>query len=205
MLLEDVIHLARYSELNSVSVKDNTPVIISFINLGLIELYKEFALKRSEAVIPLEEGVTIYDMPADYMYHTIAFQKVKHGDELINEDIPINNEQIENSIFFPSYNKVQIPETIDNTEITVVYVVKPPSYTIESVGEELELPDVLVTCLLHFLGYKGHLGVRSDDQSENNSHYKRYERSVFKAKDMGLSLSTDYYRKTNKIVSKGFV
>lgn len=205
MLVEDVIHLARYSELSTLSIQDNTPVIISFINLGLIELYKEFALTRSEVVIPIEENKTLYDLPENYMYPTIAFHNVKDGNKLKKEDIPINNEQSEISVFFPSFNKIQIPETIDNTEITLVYVVKPPSYTIDNVKENIALPDVLIDCLLHFLGYKGHLGVRSDGQSENNFHYKRYERSVLKAKEMGLSLSTDYYRETNKVALKGFV
>jgi hypothetical protein len=208
MLVEDVIHLARYGELSGVSIKDNTPAIVSFINLGLIELYKEFALNREEVVITIEENVTVYDMPANYMYHSMAFEKVLRGNVLVNQDVPINDEQSENGIFFPSFNKVQIPEieqTESRTAITIVYVAKPPSYTIDSVGEEIALPDVLIDCLLHYLGYKGHLGVKSDSQSENNSHYKRFERSITKAKEMGLSLSTDYYRQTNKIVSKGFV
>lgn len=205
MLVEDVIHLARYSELSSLSVKDNTPVIISFINLGLIELYKQFALKRAEVVITLEKGKTLYELPSNYMYHTIAFQKIKKGNEIVKEDVPINDEQTENSVFFPSFNEIQIPETIDNTEITLVYVVKPPSYTTDTIKEEIALPDVLIDCLLHYLGYKGHLGIKGDGQSENNSHYQRFERSVFKAKEMGLSLSTDYYREVNKILAKGFV
>lgn len=205
MLLEDVIHLARHSELSSLSIKDNSPVIIAFINLGMIELYKEFALNRSEIVIPVEENKTIYDLPSDYMYHTIAFELVKEGNELVARDVPINNEQKHNSIFFPSFNKVQVPKTVDFKEFTLVYVTKPPYYTIDDVKQQISLPDVLIDCLLHYLGYKGHLGVKSDGQSENNSHFKRYERSVFKVKEMGVSLATDYSRETNKIVSKGFV
>jgi hypothetical protein len=211
MLVEDVVHLARYGELSSVSIKDNTPAIVSFINLGLIELYKEFALNRSEVVITLEEGKTIYDMPSDYMYYTIAFEKVKKGNELVNQDVAVNDEQSVNGIFFPSFNKVQIPKIIDlttaeeRTEITIVYVTKPPTYTIDTIKEEIALPEVLIDCLLHYLGYKGHLGVKSDDRSENNSHFKRFERSISKAKEKGLCLSTDYYREVNKIILKGFV
>jgi hypothetical protein len=205
MLVEDVIHLARYSELNSLSVKDNTPVIISFINLGLIQLYKEFALNRKEVVITIEAEKTLYTLPEDYMYYSLAFQKIEKNNKIINEDVPINDSSREDSIFFPSFNEVQIPENLDLKELTLVYVTKPPTYTVDTVKETIALPDVLIDCLLHYLGYKGHLGVRSDGQSENNSHYQRYKRSVLEAKDMGLGLSTEYYKEINRIVDKGFV
>ncbi len=205
MLVEDVIHLARYSELGSGAIKDNTPAIVSFINLGMIELYKRFALNRLEIVVPIEVGKTLYTLPDDFMYATSAFHTVEENGELKNKVVSINDEQKEKSVFFPSYNKVQIPSDLDTTEITIIYVNKPPKYTIENLQDTIALPEVLVESLLHYLGYKAHLGIRSDGQSENNSHYQRFERSVNKAKQLGVVSSTDYYRETNRIFIKGFV
>lgn len=205
MIIEDVIYLAKYSELSSVAVKDDTIAILSFVNLGMIELYKRFALKRVEFVIPVIEGQTVYDMPSDFMYATSAFQKVRYGEELRNEDVPLNEELSYDSVFFPAYNKIQIPDDLDVTEITVIYVPKPPRYTREDLELELDLPEVLLDCLLSYLGYKAHLGIRSDGQSENNYHALRFERSVKEAKELGVCPSTDYYRVVNKVESKGFV
>jgi hypothetical protein len=205
LILEDVIHLAKYSELSSVAIKDDTMAILSFINLGIVELYKRFPIKRVEHVISIEENQTLYSMPSDFMYATSAFQKVMDNEKLVNQDISINNELFDNSIFFPTYNQVQIPESLDIEEITVVYVPKPVKYTRDSLEQDIDLPEVLIDCLLSYVGYKGHLGIRSDSQSENNSHALRFERSIKKAKELGVCPSTDYYRSTNKINSKGFV
>ena len=205
MVIEDVLNLAKYSELSSVAVKEDTTAIMSFVNLGMVELYIRFALKRVEHTITVVEGQTVYDMPADFMYATSAFQKVLENNKLVNQDVPLNEELSYSSVFFTSYNRIQIPEDIKVTEITVIYVPKPVRYTESDLDVELDLPEVLIDCLLSYLGYKGHLGVRSDGQSENNSHALRFERSVQKVKELGVCPTTDYYRTTNKIGIKGFV
>ena len=178
---------------------------MSFVNLGMVELYIRFALKRIEHVITVVEGQTVYDMPADFMYATSAFQKIFENNEFINQDVPLNEEMSYGSVFFPSYNKVQIPEDLKVAEITVIYVPKPVRYTKDDRSLELDLPEVLIDCRLSYLGYKGHLGVRSDGQSENNLHALRFERSIQKVKELGVCPTTDYYRTTNKIGTKGFV
>lgn len=205
MIVEDVIHLAKYSELSNIAAKDNVVSIIAFINLGMIELYKRFALKRVEYTISIVEGQTVYDMPNDFMYATSAFKKVLICGKLHNENVPINEEQSVESIFFPTYNQVQIPDNLDLEEVSVVYVPKPIRYTVATIDQELDLPEVLLDCLLHYLGYKAHLGIRSDGQSENNYHALRFERSIKKAKELGVCPSTDYYKTTSRIADKGFV
>ncbi len=205
MVIEDVIHLAKYSELSSIAIKEDTVAIVAFINLGMIELYKRFALKRETYVINVNAEETLYDMPANFMYPTSAFKKVLQGTKLVNEDVPINEELSYHSVFFPAYNQIQIPETLEITELTLLYVPKPVRYSINDLQLDIDLPEVLIDCLLSYLGYKGHLGIRSDGQSENNYHSLRFERSVLKAKELGVCPSTDYFRTTNKLNLKGFV
>lgn len=205
MLVEDIIHLARYSELNNIHMKDDTSAILAFVNLGIVELYKRFPLKRVEIEIPIVENQTIYDLPSDFMYATSSYQKVKIGSFTKDENLPLNDEQECPSVFFPSYNKIQISEDIDNTKIFLIYVPKPVKYTMMDMKTEVDMPEPLIDCLLHFIGYKAHLGIRSDSQSENNTHYARFERSIKKAKELGICPSTDYYRVTNRIYERGFV
>ena len=206
MLVEDVINLARHSELQNVAVQDDIPAIMAFINLGVIELYKRFVLSRVEVQIPLVEGQTSYTLPTNFMYPTSAYRMVKRGNELVQESIAINDTtQGGCSIYFPVYNQVQIPKDIEGDEITIVYVDKPRTYTMNHLLMEIEIPEVLIDCLLHFVSYKAHLGIRGEAQSESTSHYQRFERSVRKAKELGICVSTDSLKDVDRIGLRGFV
>lgn len=204
MVVQDVVDLARYSELNSIAIKNDDVAIVSFINMGMVELYKRFALKTEEYIVALEEGQTIYALPTDFMFAMGAFKEVEIGSIRRNEDVAINDEDEPYSIFFPNHRQVQIPDVIDGAFISIIYVAKPERYSATALDAELDLPEVLVDCLLHYIGYRGHLGVRSDGQSENNAHFARFERSVAKAKELGVCPSTDSYRMIDRLFDRGF-
>ena len=90
MLLSELLNIAKYSELNTLSVKDDIPALVSFVNLGLVDLYGLFSLRSEEHIIELEDGVTIYDLPADFMFITGAYEAPStfSNDNSIN--LPIN-------------------------------------------------------------------------------------------------------------------
>ena len=128
-------------------------------------------IKVEEHVIALVEGTVYYNMPANFMYPMEAFGEV---DENSTEDnpIPINNDEAEESIFFHSWNVAQVPSSNDGNYVSVIYVAKPVSVTVEQAEDGisvLDLPDVLVDCLLSYIGYRAHVGVKSDANSENNA------------------------------------
>jgi len=205
MVVQDIVDLARYSELSSVAIKNDTTAIVSFINMGMIELYKRFSLKTEEHIVELEAGQTIYDLPTDFMYAMSAYKEVDVSSIKSNQDVAINDEDEPYSIFFPNHKEVQIPDAISGDFISIIYVAKPVRYTATNLLAELDLPDTLVDCLLHYLGYRAHLGVRGDSQAENNAHYTRFERSVSKAKELGVCPSTDSYRMVERLGARGFV
>lgn len=208
MVVQDIISLARHSELSNTALKidntENTAAIVSFINMGMIELYKRFALKTEETIVALVEAQTIYSLPSNFMYAMSAFKEVSEYSENREEEIPINDEDEPDSIFFPNHTQVQIPSVIDGAFISIIYVAKPDTVTVNGLENELDLPDVLIECLLHYIGYRGHLGIRGDGQSENNAHFGRFERSVMKAKELGVTPSTDSYRMIDRLSSRGF-
>ena len=68
-------------------------VVTAFANLGLLELYSIFNLRTEEVVINLKSGVTIYDMPEDFMYITGAFELSGSGSNSKGSiPLPINEE-----------------------------------------------------------------------------------------------------------------
>lgn len=208
MIVQDIINLARHSELGNTALgkdtADNVPILVSFINMGMIELYKRFALKTEEIIVALNEGQTIYTLPTDFMYAMSAYKEVDEYSVDRDEQVPINDEDEPDSIFFPNHTQVQIPSVINGAFISIIYVAKPASVASDALQNELDLPDVLVECLLHYMGYRAHLGIRGDGQSENNAHFARFERSVLKAKELGVTPSTDSYRMIDRLSDRGF-
>ena len=205
MTIQDVINLARFGELSGVNIKDNDTALVAFINMGMIEIYKRFTLKMEEHIVPLVEGQTLYALPDDFMYPYSAHKEVEIGSIKRDEEVPINDEDEPLSIFFPNHREVQIPAGVTGGFISIIYVAKPEKYSETNVEAELDLPDALIDCLLHYIGYRAYLGIRTDGQAANNAHYSRFERSVAKAKELGVAPSTDTYRMIDRLADRGFV
>ena len=92
MKLSEVLNISRHSELNTLAVKDNNEALVSFVNLGILELYSQFALDSEEFIIPLRSDRTIYDLPHDFMYLVSAYESSGAGLQgSIN--LPVNNEK----------------------------------------------------------------------------------------------------------------
>jgi len=192
MTVEKVIDLAVRGELKKLAVKDDTDSVISFINLGMIELYKRFPLDTEEVIIELGRATdgndtyerisdTVYKLPSDLMYISAAYEE--DGTE-----IGINKEDDPLSIMTISWNKIQVPVATSGAFISVIYVKQPTLIvnTPEMLASGIDLPVQLVEALLHYIGYRGHGSIDGNIQAENNTHYQRFEASVQRAKMLGV-------------------
>ena len=205
MILQDVVDLARYSEAASTAIKDNIPAIILFLNAGMLELHKKFAIKTNEHVITLVEGTTLYNLPDDFLYAIEAYGEAEVGHTGPAPEIPINDEDEPTSIFFPNHKQVQIPLVDDGAFISIIYGAKPTRYTEDDLGDELDLPEALIEPLLHYIGYKAHLGIKSGAQDVNNAHYARFQASCDNALDLGVAQPIDSYRMIHRLANRNFV
>ena len=172
----------KYGELRSLAIKDDTVAIVSYINVGLIDLYGRFSLSRGEQIIDQIDGTSMYSLNTDCMVVEAAYRE--DGTE-----IPINVDGDATSLFTPSYNTIQIPNATTGTQISILYVQNP----VEMDGEAEDilttsvlLPAQLMTPLLHYIGYRAHGSMNGDIKAENNTHLMRYEASVKRVKELGL-------------------
>jgi len=204
MILQDILDTARYSELSSLAIKDNDAAIVTFLNLGMLELYKRFPIKVEEATITLVANSSMYNLPANFMYPMGAYGEDKDGNINAANELATNAEDDDNSVFFPNHRQIQIPTTVKSSRVSVVFVAKPETYNVDNLAAEVDLPDTLIEPLLHYIGYKGHLGVRSDGQSENNAHYMRFSSSVKKARELGVAYPSDSWRMSGRLFERGF-
>lgn len=205
MTLGEFINVAKYSELRSLAVKDDPVVVTAFANLGLLELYSIFNLRTDEVIINLKSGVTIYDMPEDFMYITGAYELSGSGSNSNAVPLPINEEGNLYSVNTINFNQVQIPLSVTGAYIGIIYAQKPPVLSSEDLTARLPIPDHLIQCLLHFVAFKGHGGVHLDGQQEEGDvYYQRFRRSCDDIKKQGTSIASDDLSMDNRIALRGF-
>jgi hypothetical protein len=206
MKLSEAINVCKYSELNTLAVKDNVEAIVSFINLGLLELYGIFALNTKEHLITLSKGVSIYDLPDDFMYLTGAFEEDSSSYGVGNSStLAINEENNPFSFNTVNFRQVQIPVSTTGSVIGVIYVPKPTPMTADDLDVELPIPDTLVQCLLNFVAYKGHGAIKLDgQQSEGDIYYKRFKRSCSEIKSQGTAIAADDLSMDTRLGTRGF-
>lgn len=205
MTIQEVINLAKYGELNTLAIKDNTEAVLGYLNLGMLELYKRFPLKVEEHLIELIDGITVYDMPDDFMWIASAYQEVAEtafGEEV--SPIPINKEDDPLSVNTVGWKQVQVPTVTTGGFISIIYVAKPTWITETNLTDEINMPPQMLDLLLDYIAYKAHSSVDSTAASEDSLHYQRFEAGYQKVLTLGM-FNVDDMNMDSRVEDKGFV
>jgi hypothetical protein len=210
MIVSEAIDLLQESELKQLKVKDNKVAILGYINMGILELYKRFVLWQAEAVLTMTTDKYLYSL--DGTDPDVAMDLSDHYflqvDEVWDEDgdgLSINDESDPLGVATPKFNQIEIPPigwTLD-AQLSMVYRAAPKFLAHEK--EEVPLPPQFFEALFHYVGFRGHAGVKDVDPNRNNSnpHYKRFERSCDRIKMEGLY--TEDSLNSSKFENRGFV
>lgn len=232
MTVREIITLAQTGELLQLSptIRDSDTVVTSFINLGLVEIYKRFILRTDEAILTLKDGKTIYklngtdtttvnidgiDIPcvqmgdSKYMYMISAYGPgLNEGDYTENDIIlPINEEDNPLSINTISYNEVQVPLVTEGSEISIIYASQPNKVDMNVVDWdtlEVDVPDQFTEALLHYVGYRGQGAMDANIQAESNTHYMRFEAACNTIRELGVGITPDDISTNTRIYDRGF-
>jgi len=177
--VKDVIEYAKHSELNQLAVKDDLDALLAYINLGVLELYKRFNLKNKEVLVELKENITTYTLPED----CIKIEAIYNN---LGMQLPINEENDIYAVMTPTYNTIQVPFPIAGVVLSIIYVAA-PTKVIEDT-DLIPLPEQFLEPLLQYIGYKAHASINATTEqgSENNAYYIRFEASCKRIKDLGL-------------------
>ena len=219
MKLSFILDQARNGELKSLSTKDKTDeVIVGYINLALVALYSRFQLKTEEAIITLETNParTVYTLDSADTAVRVNGAPMPDDDVMSIIDafdesgrhVAINDEKDPFSIYTVSYNQVQIPLVNEGTYISIIYRKNPTLVTYtetNNVTDEkvVELPLQLLEPMLHYIGYRAHGAVDGKLNTENNTHYMRFEKSCERAQELGVLTADDVVGVG--VTDKGFV
>lgn len=182
LTLQDIFEQLTYGELAQLSVggadtggiqvKDY-PKVISHINMGLTALYTRFPLRIKELTLQQHEQITLYKL--DYAFaqsNTESTEAIKYiidtanapflddvlrintaFDELGNE-VQINDEDSNTSIFTPDYDTIQIPYPINTSAYFFTYRARHPKIpldTLDPASVNVDIPIYLLEALLTYV------------------------------------------------------
>ena len=202
MTIQQVIDIAKYGELSQLSVKDDITGVLTYLNLGMLELYKRFPLKIEEHIITLVEGQSIYDMPENYMWIVAAYEEAPDDTDIYVQPIPINKEDDEKSVNTIGWAQVQVPLVTTGSFISIIYVAAPSIYTDLDLAEQIAIPPQMLEPLLHYIAFKAH-GTMDNGAAEDNVHYQRFEMSCDRILAKGMFNQDDLYM-TDRVNDRGF-
>ncbi len=219
MKLSLILQQARSGELSSLSAKDKTDEkIVTYINLALIALYGRFQLSSEEAIITLRPDIAkvIYTLDSSdhdvkvgtrYMTDEEFMSIVAAFDESGNQLVVNDNKDV-TSILTVGYNQVQIPLLDYSGYVSIIYRKNPDLVVyVDNSGSATEadvsLPLQLLEALLHYVGYRAHGAVDGNINTENNTHYMRFEKACQRAEELGVMTADDTM--SLSVQAKGYV
>ena len=210
MTVQQLIDTAVNTELKQLSLKNDVDTVLSYMNLGLIELYKKFPLKTDEAIINLVDGVTTYKLDntdpnvsmgnTEYMWVIAAYGETSENSNTVNV-LPINSEDNPISINTVGYNQLQIPLSTDGARISIIYTASPKYYTTSDLSEVLPIPPQMIEALLEYIGYRGH---KSIDTERAEAYFQKFELSCSEIDTKGM-FNTDDLNMSKRLSKRGFV
>lgn len=213
MTVSDIIEYVTYSDLSNLGIINNLKsddlilatnsekAIISYINLGLIELYKRFDLRTEETVVILSENITVYNLNIPTLNSIIA----AYDEE--GKEYELNSENDALSILTPSYNTIQVPNPVEGAAIYIIYTSAPDKilWDTDLTLIDVSIPPVLHEALLKYIGYRAHVGMGKEYQVEMQTAYNMFIKSCEDVKTFGVINNNDPLVSGNKLELKGFV
>ena len=188
MKLSEVFEMLQYGELANVSMSgdidepsgirvEDYPTLISHINLALTDLHTKFNLKEREVVIQQYDEISFYNLESKYaVSNSDSLEPIKYiidsEDNLFNDDIirinsiydeggnelPINDENADNSIYLNSYKRIQIVQPVSENSIFILYRANHNKLDSKNpdLNAEVELPAYCIEALLSYVASRVH-------------------------------------------------
>jgi len=212
MKVSDFLELVNSSVFKQLSIESDDA--LAFINLALLEVYKEFPINIKEQNIILDANINIYKLNDDVMSLVSAYTAEKYlkdsdGELLDNTvdansivEININTDNDPNSFNTPTPNMGMVSFPTTEQVISLLYRAGSTRIEPDELDTELEVGMHYIEPLLMYVGYLGHLSV-SIASPESSAYLNKYMASVNSIKRLGI-VNLDNYNKT-KFSDRGFV
>jgi hypothetical protein len=227
MNLLELLQDLTYGELSSLKIGQFIPgepesqpdptryaQLTSWINLGLLEIYKRFFLSSREIYIELHEEIATYMLHSKYsvtsgtedplyIIDTVDAPFVNDClkiEEVYDEEgnkLPLNDMNDETSAFTPSYRTIQVPYPNDDITYAVQYRASHPRivYTIDMDPAliDLAVPNSLHEALLYYIASRAYRAMGGESTVTGHEYFQLFEASCAKVDELGLEVQTEQH------------
>lgn len=164
MKVQELIDLARI-RLQSLQVSENTNALISFINLGMNELYRKFNLAIRSETITVNSDLALYELRNDDVQMLLTVYN-KFGRELTQSDVL---DSMDYDYKIVNYRSFLLRKPFDGY-LYAVYKATPTKLV--DVNDTVDLPDSMVNALLTYVAYMANNTINRDNQQEAANQYQ---------------------------------
>jgi hypothetical protein len=223
MILRDLLKDLTYGELQGLAIGNLLPgeaesevdphqyqQVVSYINMGLTELYKRFFLRSVEIMLQQHAEISTYLLHSDYSLanttspiaeserYIIDTADAPFKDDILKIEeiydeagvrIPLNNIKETLSIYTPTYNSIQVPFPDDDTTIAIQYRAKHVPIVADVTSDastiEVPCPNSLQEALCYFVGSRAH---RPSSMEKSAEYWQMFKRSIQTTKQEGLEV-----------------
>jgi len=199
MLASEIIQYAKHGELRQLSVKDDDQAIISYINLGIIALYKKFKLSIKTEIIKTVPDVKVYQLRSNDISQVLTVYNSK-GEQLVDKKIISDNDYDITQI---NYNTFLLTKPKDE-ELMFLYKAVPK--LVNEVTDEIDIPYDMLEALLNYIAYKAYstIGLNNVESISNSTAYlNKFEKSCYELTQLGYEI--DLFHLSHSVQMKGFV
>ena len=183
MTVGEILNLIT-TRLGNVSISNNRSVLLSYLNMGISELYRRFGLSVREEVVETCFGKRLYELHSDdvLMLHAVYDS---HGRE-----IPQMDTLDDKGLFVKrvNYRSFIISEPIDS-HVFCIYKAAP--FPLKDDEDELDIPDPMIDVLENYVAYKVFSLVNQDNSAETSLYRKITEQLLMDLENQGYGALAD--------------
>jgi hypothetical protein len=192
MLASEAITKLRQTELKQLSATSVTDTaVLGYLNEAILELHKEFNIWQDEAIITHVAAKFIYKLDGIDPDVTINLADkillvITEAYDYDAFELSLNDEDDEYGAVTPKYNCVEFPEDAlaVGEDFSFIFRASPLEMTL--VTEAIDLPPTLFKAMYLYVGFRAHVSQKGTKETENHTHYQRYEQEIQAVARKGL-------------------
>lgn len=192
----ELTNLWMSSEGNGDILEEKKPAVIQYANEGLLRLHTRFILKEKDVLIEQVSHITNYHLIEKFTESRAPqpdapypYIKDLSREQFVNDiikihavyegggcQLPLNDAERYDSVFTPQQNVLQVPFPVTGVSLGILYQAKHATLNWEEEETDIEIPEVLESALLAFIGYRVYSGIASPEASvKAQEHLSNYE------------------------------
>lgn len=232
MLLSDIFDQLSHGELFNMEMGGDTtlgidqsdyPLVVSQVNLGLIELYKRFELKKDYLTLQLDDDIFYYHLKSTYSENLggyildatkpftdniIKVERIYDISEVEEVEVThLNDLRSTWPVLFHTDTTLHIPLPEQKNQLRIEYRASHDKIShigLKPASVEIELPPALMKPLLVFVGMRVFSAINSGNPDGDGIAYlQKFEQACREVTDLGVVQQE--WKDTSKFEEDGWV